>query len=97
MAKARRAGRIFIDYLRNARGATAISAYSLRARNGAPVAVPLPWEALSPSRDLRAEAFSLRNMHEHLEWSQQAWRGFDRARTTLTLASLRAVGMTSQR
>ncbi len=97
MAKARRTGRIFIDYLRNARGATAISAYSLRARNGAPVSVPLPWEALSASRDLRAEAFNLRNVHEHLEWSQQAWRGYDEARTTLTVASLRAVGVTPKR
>ncbi len=46
MSKAKRKGRVFIDWLRNERGATAIAPYSLRARPGAPVAVPVTWEEL---------------------------------------------------
>jgi bifunctional non-homologous end joining protein LigD len=46
MSKAKRKGKIFIDWLRNQRGATAILPYSARARPGAPVAVPIAWGEL---------------------------------------------------
>ena len=46
LAKAKRTGKIFIDYLRNQRGATAVMPYSARSRPFAPIAVPLSWEEL---------------------------------------------------
>jgi bifunctional non-homologous end joining protein LigD len=46
MTKAKRTGRIFIDYLRNGRGSTAIMPFSARARPGAPVAAPVSWSEL---------------------------------------------------
>ena len=47
MSKAKRKGKIFVDWLRNERGATAIAPYSTRARAGAPVALPVSWDELS--------------------------------------------------
>jgi bifunctional non-homologous end joining protein LigD len=46
MSKAKRKGKIFIDYLRNTRGATAIAPYSSRVKQGAPFAVPMSWQSL---------------------------------------------------
>jgi bifunctional non-homologous end joining protein LigD len=60
MSKAKRKGKIFIDWLRNQRGSTAILPYSARAREQAPVAVPVSWEEL---RDMdRANLFTIRDV-----------------------------------
>ena len=57
--KARRHGKILIDYLRNQRGMTAVAAYSTRARPGAPVSMPLGWEELAP--EIGPAYFTVRN------------------------------------
>ncbi|WP_373488564.1 DNA ligase D [Blastomonas sp.] len=50
MSKAKRKGKIFIDWLRNERGSTAVMPYSVRARPHAPVAVPIGWERLAETK-----------------------------------------------
>jgi bifunctional non-homologous end joining protein LigD len=76
LLKTAREGRIFIDYLRNGRGATAIGAYSTRARPGAPVAAPVRWEDLASLG--RGDPFRLGNLPP-----EDPWRDFFRVRQSL--------------
>jgi bifunctional non-homologous end joining protein LigD len=78
LAKVKRKGRIFLDYLRNQRGATAIMPYSARAREGAPVAAPITWEEVD---DLQTGArFNVRDGAELLERaSSRALQGWGEA------------------
>lgn len=89
MNKSRRSGRVFIDYLRNGDNATAIAAFSLRARPGAPVSVPLTWEELDVDRDLRGAAYNLRNIGERLAQQDDPWRDYGTSAKTVTHAILR--------
>ncbi|MBO9831385.1 DNA ligase D [Xanthomonas phaseoli] len=74
--------RIFVDYLRNGRGATAVASYSLRGRPGAPVALPLAWSDLSKLQ--RADAFTLRDVPEKLRRRRKdPWADMDRIRQNL--------------
>jgi len=59
-----RKGKIFIDYLRNNREASAVAPYSTRSRPAAPVATPIAWEELSP--DLKPNGFTVKNLKERL-------------------------------
>jgi bifunctional non-homologous end joining protein LigD len=72
MTKAERKGKIFIDYLRNDRGATSIAPFSPRARHGAPVAVPMDWEELDaskPPRFLVADFSGWKSRLRHDPWT----------------------------
>jgi len=81
--KAARHGRIYVDYLRNGRGATAIAPYSPRARPGAPVATPVRWDELSRLRS--GHAFSTRTLPRRLAaLGSDPWADYDTARTALT-------------
>ncbi len=62
--KARRDGRIFIDYLRNSREATAVAPYSTRARAGAPVSVPIEWSELGTLKG--ANQYTVQNLAQRL-------------------------------
>lgn len=82
--KAERKGRIFIDYLRNGRGATAIIPYSTRARAGAPVAMPLGWEELESS--LGPAHFTVANAAARLDnLASDPWADFRRAARPLEM------------
>ncbi|HKT76029.1 MAG TPA: DNA ligase D [Sphingobium sp.] len=82
MSKAKRKGRIFIDWLRNQRGATAVLPYVVRARENAPVAVPITWEELEDVAS--AGAYTIADVATLLERAaSRALRGWGEARQTL--------------
>jgi bifunctional non-homologous end joining protein LigD len=83
--KAKRAGRIFIDWQRNGRGATAIASYSTRARPGAPVAAPLTWKELPRIRS--GDAVRLKDVKRRLARSGDPWTGFFKVRQSLPAAA----------
>jgi bifunctional non-homologous end joining protein LigD len=78
----RRRGRIFIDYLRNAAGATAVAAWSPRRRPGAPVSMPLSWRAVEQDVDLRSTHFSLRELGGS-RLPREPWADYATTRQTL--------------
>ncbi len=74
--KAARRGRVFVDYLRNAYGQTAVAPYSLRALPGAPLATPLDWhEALA--RDMHPRRYHVRNVFRRLGQRDCPWRDLE--------------------
>lgn len=92
MSKQRRQGRIFLDYLRNGRGATAIASYSPRARKNAPVAVPVTWDEVTPT--LRPDRYNVDNLRRRLSaLKQDPWANYESSRRPLSDEVLQAVGM----
>lgn len=92
VSKRRREGKIFIDYLRNAREATAIASYSVRARAGAPVATPIHWDELD-ERSAAPPLFTIEQVKARVAKGIDPWAGFDSAPRRLSAAMKRAVGM----
>jgi len=90
MSKAKRTGRVFVDYLRNADGATAVAAYSLRARSGLPVSMPIAWPALR--EDVRGTYFNIRNVPAILaRRKSDPWADYESARQRITAAQRKAL------
>jgi bifunctional non-homologous end joining protein LigD len=90
MSKAKRPGKIFIDYLRNGRGATFVAPYSPRARPGATVATPVTWDELEAGVD--PLAFTIATVPPRLAaLKADPWEGIDELQP-ITAAARKAVG-----
>ncbi len=90
MSKAKRKGRIFIDYFRNERSASAIAPYSPRAREGAPVAWPVSWAELDGID--AANVVTIESARERLR-EPDPWQDYAGVKQSLTAATLRALGV----
>jgi bifunctional non-homologous end joining protein LigD len=78
VSKAARRGKIFIDYLRNQRGATSVAPYAVRARPGAAVSMPVPWSALTDK--LRPDQFKIADA---VRKRADPWKDFFATRQTI--------------
>ena len=88
MPRAARAGKIYIDWVRNTREATAVASYSPRARPGAPVALPISWEELASLSEPVRE--SVREAPRRMT-DPDPWADFDASRRPLTRAAMQRV------
>lgn len=87
MTKSKRKGKIYIDYLRNQRGATSIASYSTRAKGNAPVATPLSWDELSPR--IKSTAYTIENLPSRLaKLKKDPWKDFFKIKQRLKLKNL---------
>jgi bifunctional non-homologous end joining protein LigD len=88
MSKAKRKGRIFIDWLRNERGATAIAPYSPRAKGSASVAVPVTWSELQ--RIEAANSFTIPDVTRRVAQSKtDPWTGYFKLRQHIKADAMR--------
>jgi bifunctional non-homologous end joining protein LigD len=91
MSKAARKDRIFLDYLRNERGATAVAAFSPRARVGGPVSLPLPWS------ELKLEERTAVHVADFAEWrgrlSRDPWKELLQSKQRVTKEMLETLGI----
>jgi bifunctional non-homologous end joining protein LigD len=83
---ANRVGKVFVDYMRNNRGSTTVSAFSVRARPGLPVSVPVTWDELFESE--QSDRWNVTNMHQRLaKLATDPWRDYEKSRQSLRKAS----------
>jgi bifunctional non-homologous end joining protein LigD len=88
MSKAARKGKIFIDYLRNGRAATAVAPYSTRAKPGATVSAPIAWEELTAS--LHSDHFTIENVPARLsKLKKDPWADIAKTKQSITAAMLK--------
>lgn len=80
--KDNRKGRLFIDYLRNVYAQTSIPPYSVRAREGAPVAAPLDWDELNKS-GVNSQLYTIKNIFKRLSQKDDPWKYFTNKAVTL--------------
>ena len=91
-SKSTRKNRVFVDYLRNADGATAVAAYSLRARAELPVSMPIGWDELE--QDVRGAYFSLRSTPLWIARRKtDPWAAYATTRQSLTAGMKKALGI----
>jgi bifunctional non-homologous end joining protein LigD len=90
IAKEKRRGKVLIDYLRNAEGATAFPPYVVRARKNAPVATPIEWEELA--QDVRLDHFNVRNIRERMASVADPWADFAATKQAITKAMVKRLG-----
>ena len=86
-----RVGRIFIDYLRNSKGATTACAYSLRAREGLPVSVPIWREELVQLK--AANTWNIANVRERLAEVEDPWADLGKVRQSITARMRKQLGL----
>jgi bifunctional non-homologous end joining protein LigD len=87
VTKRTRTGKILVDYLRNAEGATAVAAYSLRAKRNAPVSMPIGWDEVRT--DVRFDHFNVRTALARIARRRKdPWSGFFEVRQAITPAML---------
>jgi bifunctional non-homologous end joining protein LigD len=88
MSKAARKGKIFIDYLRNGRGATAVAPYSTRTKPGATVSAPIAWEELTAR--LHSDHFTIENLPARLgKLKKDPWADIGTIKQSITAAMLK--------
>ncbi|MFC6644221.1 DNA ligase D [Granulicella cerasi] len=90
MTKAARVGKIYLDYLRNERGATAVAPFSPRARLGCAVSFPLPWSALKEKSHPRRTVKDFPTWRDELR--HDPWKAFASTRQRLELSNVKELG-----